>query len=237
MARKLFFAVCIAALLFSSCQKEKFSKIRMANYSLVTSTGAVAISNDYVWLDGILQEKSDYIGFQPFGHQYFVYDNDNLVEMNDEIAQEHQYYYYNGERLKSFLSIINGDTTINGKVISYTSKGEIKEVEYYEPAGRTIFEFRWDKGNVTEMRKQLLDNQDNLVFDTTYRYNFDKSPSIYTGIPSCLHLITPALFPERASKNNLFSDEYEYTYDEQNRLVEFTKPNSGLTTRITYLEE
>lgn len=236
MTKRIVLFACVVALVFSSCTRENYKKVRLASMSIesvVVGGLTVNTTSDFLWEKNQLTAISESMNGNPMSFEVYVYDGKNVVEVYEQSGKWHKYFTYQKGKLESFYETdAEGNTIISGKVLAFTKKGEIQEMFYDNGYQKHHYFFTWENGDLVSAQDTRTDETGEVV--TNYAYTYDNSPSVYTGMPivqaigDCFELAT------RGSKHNKTSEGYTYAYDDDNRLVSASKDN--ITVRYTYVD-
>ena len=243
MTKKIIYAAFIAALAFTACHKDPVPQTvtRLASMEFHNTTAAFPLHgySTYTWDNGILMRTTDSLVsiVNTVNHENYIYENGNLVKIEEANGRWEHFLSYENGRLKSFFEIADGDTVTWGTVTAYTEDGLIKEFLAENIFGKkTKWSFTWTNGDATEVTQQILapDAVANTIVTT---YTYDNKPSVYTGFPvACVILEDNGhKVAQYLSKHNAIQDGYTYNYNDKDLLVSVVAENDSLF--YSYIEQ
>lgn len=250
MKKKVFLAACIAAMALTGCKKNPQPE-PTPEPQTVSRLASVVIKNvmpngmetkmlaNYSWENGNLIQEQDSI-ITPMltlvTGQNFVYENGNVVRIEETSGSWTHYFTYEDGLLKTFVDINVNDTMYCGEVTAYNADGIIEEVIYDLGETKNKYHLTWVDGDATQYTKYVIfpaEQADTL----TSTFAYDGKPSVFTGFPLAFMFggSNATYLVERLSKHNVLNEGYTYNYDEKDRLVSKVKENDS--TFYYYIEQ
>ena len=250
MKKKLFLAACIAAMALTGCKKDPkpeptpepqtVSRLASVVIKNVMPNGMeTEMSANYSWENGNLIQEQDSV-ITPMltvvTTQKYVYENGNIVRIEEASGKWTHYFTYEDGLLKTFVDINNNDTLFSGEITSYNADGKVKEAIYDLESTKSKYQLNWVDGDATQLTEYVIfpaEQADTLTSTIAY----DGKPSVYTGFPLAFVLGGGEAYflAERLSKHNVLNESYTYNYDEKDRLVSKVKENDS--TFYYYIEQ
>lgn len=252
MTKKLLLAACVAAMALTGCKKDPQPEptptpepqivsclASIVHKNVLPSGIETNMVSHFSWENFNLIQEQDSI-ITPMATlvtaQDFVYENGNVVRIEETNGNWTHYFTYDDGMLKTFVDINNNDTLFCGEITSYTSDGYVEEVIYDLRTTKSKYNLTWVDGDATQLVEYVffpVDQADTL----TYSIAYDGKPSVYTGFPLAFMLggSNAYFMLERLSKHNVLDQSYSYNYDEMSRLVSKVKENDS--TFYYYIEQ
>jgi hypothetical protein len=249
MTKKIIFAVFVAALAFTSCHKdptptptpEPQNVTRMASSRTVKTTSAMTTDmySTMNWENGILMNRTDSIVLPIMTtvyHNKCTYENDNLVKIEEESGKWQYTFTYEDGLLKTYLNVMDNDTSAWGEVTAYTEDGYVKEIMDYNNFSTTRWTLTWVDGDATEVTEEIIAPED-MVATHVYTYTYDDKTCAFTGTPLASTIFdgNGNTVARRISKHNQIEEGYNYEYDENGLLVSVVAENDS--TFYQYIQQ
>ena len=247
MTKKILLAAFVAALAFTSCKKdpaptpEPQTVIRLASEENIFSSGMMTMTtySNFVWENGILMREVDSIVLPMMTmvyHNQMSYENGNLMKIKEEDNKWQYSFTYEDGLLKTFLNVMEGDSTSWGKVTAYNADGNVEEVLSYDNFKTTKWTLTWENGDAVKVVEDILEPAE-LVATNVYTFTYDDKTSAYTGI-SLANVIIDGNGTRVArcmSKHNMKEEGYTYEYNEKDMLISVV--SEGDSTYFHYIEQ
>lgn len=254
MTKKLILAACVAAMALTGCKKDPqpdptpgptpepqtVSRLASVVHKNVMPNGMeTRMVSNYSWENGNLLQEQDSV-ITPMltlvTTQNLVYENGNLVRVEESTGKWVHYFTYENGLVKTFVDIYENDTMYCGEITSYNADGKVEEVIYDLGEIKNKYHLTWVDGDATQLTKYIIfpaEQADTLTFS----YAYDGKPSVFTGFPMGYIFggSDASYLVERHSAHNFLEEGYIYDYDENNRLVSKVKENDS--TFYQYIEQ
>ena len=255
MTKKLILAAFVAAMAFTSCHKDPIptpdpepdpepqTVMRLALEKNVTVTGTMNLTlnmgRTYTWEDGILMHENDSIVSPVLSTVYnntMVYENGNLVKIEEENGTWEYTFTYEDGLLKTYLNAMDNDTSAWGEVTAYTEDGLVKEIMAHNNFTTTRWTLVWVNGDATEVTEEVLAPED-MVATRVHTYTYDNKPNAHTSFPLAWAIPdgNGNKVARYMSKHNLIEEGYLYEYDENDLLISAVAENDS--TFYHYIEQ
>lgn len=254
MTKKLLLAAFVAAMALTGCKKDPqpeptpgptpepqtVSRLASIVHKNVMPNGMeTRMVSNFSWENGnLLQEQDSVITpmLTVVTTQKYVYENGNLVRVEESTGKWTHYFTYENGLLKTFVDFYENDTLFCGEITAYNADGKVEEVIYDLESTKNKYHLTWVDGDATQLTKYVIfpaEQADTLTFTIAY----DGKPSVFTGFPlGYMFGGSDAYFlVERHSVHNVLDESYTYNYDENNRLVSKVKENDS--TFYQYIEQ
>ena len=249
----MFTAILLCGLTIASCKKdpvptpdpdpEPQTVTRLSTEKTVKATGVLTLntSRTLSWENGILMQLFDTLITQPLGIEQFyqnnmVYENGNLVRVDEQNGSWQFSFTYEDGLLKTFLNVMENDTLSWGEVTAYTADGLVREIMDHNSYRLSRWTITRADGDAIEVKEEVLEPEE-LVATRVYTNTYDNNPCAYTGIPLAWAIRdgdgnAVARF---MSKHNQIEDGYTYNYDENDLLISIVAENDS--TFRNYIEQ
>lgn len=254
MTKKLLLAACVAAMALTGCKKDPqpeptpgptpepqtVSRLASIVHKNVMPNGMeTRMVSNFSWENGnLLQEQDSVITpmLTVVTTQKYVYENGNLVRVEESTGKWTHYFTYENGLLKTFVDFYENDTLFCGEITAYNADGKVEEVIYDLESTKNKYHLTWVDGDATQLTKYVIfpaEQADTLTSTIAY----DGKPSVFTGFPLAFMLGgSDAYFlVERHAAHNILEEGYIYNYDEKSRLVSKVKENDS--TFYQYIEQ
>lgn len=247
----MFAAILISSLTMLSCKKQEPTPepepvpetvVRLSSEkSIKTSSTAMYAETTFNWENGILMQVDQSLNVPALNmNQMFqnkmVYENGNIVRI-DELNGKWQYIYtYEGGLLKSLINIYDNDTIAWSEVTAYTEDGHVKEIMDDFGSSKHRYTLTWVDGDATEVIHETLEPEE-IASTNVVNYTYDNNPNAYTAVPLAWAVRDGDgyVVSRFMSKHNQIHESYTYSYDENRYLTSYVKENDS--TFYNYIEQ
>ena len=249
MTKKIILAAFVAAFAFTSCHKdpvptptpEPQTITRLASEKMVKTMGMMTMNTTraFTWENGILMHEDDTIVtpvVTTFYNNKMDYENGNLVKVTEESGKWQYTYTYENGRLKTFLNIMENDSTAWGEVTAYTEDGYVKEIMAYNDFKTTRWSLIWVDGDATEIKEEILEPEESIATNV-YTFTYDNKTNAYNGLPLAFAMPDGSglMVARYMSKHNRIEEGYTYNYNEDGFLTSVVTENDS--TFYNYIEQ